>query len=67
MKKQIKTLNMTGLIALWETASKQDWKTESVIRGWVLDELEERDPEAFEKWLDDERPDADDRIAEYFA
>ena len=25
---------------------------ESTVRGWIMDELEKRDPEAFEAWLD---------------
>ncbi len=23
-----------------------------IVRGWIMDELEKRDPEAFDKWID---------------
>ena len=29
----------------------------SMVRGWIMDELENRNPEAFEKWLDLDYPD----------
>ena len=29
----------------------------STVRGWIMDELEKRNPEAFEKWLDLDYPD----------
>ena len=29
----------------------------SMVRGWIIDELEKRNPEAFEKWLDLDYPD----------
>lgn len=29
----------------------------SMVRGWIMDELEKRNPEAFDKWLDLGYPD----------
>ena len=29
----------------------------SMVRGWIMDELEKRNPEVFEKWLDLDYPD----------
>ena len=29
----------------------------SIVRGWIMDELEKRNPEAFDKWLDLDYPD----------
>lgn len=29
----------------------------SMVRGWIMDELEKRNPEAFGKWLDLDYPD----------
>ena len=29
----------------------------SMVRGWIMDELEKRNPEAFDKWLDLDYPD----------
>lgn len=27
---------------------------EAMVRGWIMDDLERRNPQAFEAWLDDE-------------
>ena len=35
------------------------------VRGWIMDELEKRNPAAFESWLDDER-NTDESLREYF-
>lgn len=29
----------------------------SIVRGWIMDELEKRNPEAFDRWLDLDYPD----------
>lgn len=29
----------------------------SMVRGWIMDELEKRNPEAFDRWLDLDYPD----------
>lgn len=29
----------------------------SMVRGWIMDKLEKRNPEAFDKWLDLDYPD----------
>ena len=33
----------------------------SVVRGWIMDELERRDKAAFDAWADDDDPDASPR------
>ena len=30
------------------------------VRGWIMDELENRDPEAFNAWLEQEAPEDED-------
>lgn len=35
------------------------------VRGWIMDELEKRNPAAFESWLDDER-NTDESLRDYF-
>lgn len=37
-----------------------------IVRGWIMDELEKRNPEAFEAWIEDERS-TDESLLEYFA
>lgn len=39
----VKQFEMTELLNAPET---------SIVRGWYMDELEKRNPEAFDKWLD---------------
>lgn len=29
------------------------------VRGWIMDELERRDPEAYETWIDRDLPDSE--------
>lgn len=37
----------------------------AMVTGWILDELQKRDPEAYDAWMDDENPYASPRT--YFA
>ena len=36
----------------------------ATVRGWLMDEIERRNPEAFEKWIDSDKD--DDGLLEYF-
>ena len=36
----------------------------ATVRGWIMDELEERNPEAFEKWID--AYDEDEDLRKYY-
>ena len=36
----------------------------ATVRGWIMDELEERNPEAFEKWID--AYDEDEDMRKYY-
>ncbi len=42
------------LLDQWEMTSSMDDPYISTIRGWLMDELEKRFPEQFDKWLDSE-------------
>ena len=35
------------------------------VRGWIMDELENRNPEAFEAWIDQDVP-TDESLKTYF-
>lgn len=37
----------------------------ATVRGWLMDELKERNPEAYEAWLDDESGEDED-LRKYF-
>lgn len=60
----IKGMTTKKLIEVFiETGSNNDPHIPTV-RGWIMDELEARNPEAFEAWLDDYAEDAD--LPNYF-
>ena len=50
---------MSQLLQMWEI-SELIGMTESVamVRGWIMDELKRRDPEAYDRWMDSENLDA---------
>ncbi len=42
-----------ALIQAFEATNEQQMTPElAVTRGWIMDELEARDPEAFEAWME---------------
>lgn len=60
----IKNMSTTKLIEVFiETGSNNDSHIPTV-RGWIMDELEARNPEAFDAWLEDYAEDAD--LHKYF-
>ncbi|MDP4117684.1 MAG: hypothetical protein Q8873_00625 [Bacillota bacterium] len=61
----LKGLSITKLIELWNLADKMEL-TEEVVktRGWLMDALEAKNPEAFNKWI--ENCDTDDNLEHYF-
>lgn len=50
---------MQQLLQMWEISEIIEM-TESVamVRGWIMDELKRRDPEAYDRWMDSEDLDA---------
>jgi len=52
---KIKALSTQQLIEGFESlVGKRDME---MVRGWIMDELESRDPEAFEAWIDSDDTD----------
>ena len=51
------------LLAQWELTNIVNDENIPTVRGWLMDELEKRNPEAFEKWLDDYAE--DDELRKY--
>lgn len=57
--------SIAKLIELWNETEKQALDTElTIVRGWIMDALEQKDQEAFYNWLDN--CDTDDNMAHYF-
>ena len=54
-KEVLNKLTTEELINVWEGIDSMAGDCHTVnVRGWVLDEMIERDVEAFDKWTDDE-------------
>ena len=48
----IKQQTLDDLLTQWELTSIFDDENIYTVIGWLMDELESRNPEAFNKWLD---------------
>ena len=51
------------LLTQWELTNVVNDENIPTVRGWLMDELEKRNPEAFNKWLDDYAE--DDELRKY--
>lgn len=51
-RKLIASRTMEQLITNFEITETLNGSEVPMVRGWIMDELEKRDPEAFDKWLD---------------
>lgn len=53
---KLSLLSIENLCQMFEMTNG-DHSTESpVVRGWIMDELEKRDPVNFDRWIDEEDP-----------
>ncbi len=58
----VKNASTKQLLELWDLTERMKRSPElPIVRGWLMDELEARDPEGFDAWMDDDSPDADPR------
>lgn len=48
----IKGMSTEKLIEQWEATTENNDMEISTVRGWLMDEIENRYPEAFDEWLD---------------
>ena len=55
----VKNASTKQLLELWELTEQMALSPElTIVRGWLMDELEARDPEGFDRWMDSEDPNA---------
>lgn len=47
-----------NLLDQWELTEAMEGPEVPMMRGWYMDELEKRNPEAFDKWLEEDAEDA---------
>ena len=59
-REMISNLTLGELLDEWELTTTNNSTEISTVRGWLMDELEKRNPEAFEKWLDEDYPEDSD-------
>lgn len=59
----ISKLSLNQLLDQWELTSVINDENIPTVRGWLMDELEKRNPEAFDKWLDSYTE--DDQLRKY--
>ena len=53
------TRTMNELLTCWALTEVAEMTPElATVRGWLLDEFKRRDPEAYERWMDDILDDA---------
>lgn len=52
-RQMIKNLSMKALLEQWALTEVINDANIPMVRGWLMDELEARNPEAFDKWIDD--------------
>ena len=49
----VEKLNTAELVNQFELTEKMPISIEvAMVRGWIMDELEKRNPEAFDAWID---------------
>jgi len=53
-KAMISKLSLEELLTQWELTSEIKNENIPTVRGWLMDELEKRNPEGYEAWLDSE-------------
>ena len=58
MLKQLKSMTTEKLCELFELTTDMNDENIPTVRGWLMDEIAERNPEGFDKWIDE---DAEDR------
>ena len=65
-RKMVAARTTAQLMNDWELTEAAPMTAElPIVRGWIMDELRARDPEAYDAWMDDEDIDASPR--KYFA
>lgn len=62
----LKELALDQLLSIWEETEHLDAPEVPTLRGWLMDEIERRNPEAFNAWLDQDAPE-DNQLRQYMA
>lgn len=60
----LKQMSLNQLLDLWELTETNNDKNIYDVRGWLMDEIESRNPAGFDAWLDQEAPE-DKQLREF--
>lgn len=55
--KTFERMTTEKLLEIWETTTDSTDENISTVRGWLMDAIEQRNPAAFDKWLDEDAED----------
>lgn len=61
---KLRALTLEQLLNAWETTEHLNTPETPIVRGWLMDEFERRNPEAFNAWLDLAAPE-DNQLRQY--
>lgn len=59
-KTMIRSLETNQLLAIWEMTTTWNGENVPILRGWLMDEFEQRYPDAFTAWMESEAPKDED-------
>lgn len=62
-KEVLSKMSMENLVETFYMTERMIGEHIPTVRGWIMDEIEKRNPEGFERWLDGSAEDAD--LAKY--
>lgn len=60
----VRSLTTAQLLDQWELTTGLHTPETAMVRGWLMDEIEKRNPEAFDAWLDADDP-RDEELRNY--
>ncbi len=60
----LRNMSLEKLVEIFELTSNMNDENIPTVRGWLMEEIEKRNPEGFDRWLDDDCPD-DSRLRKY--
>jgi hypothetical protein len=52
----IRNLSTAQLLDVWDLTGNRTEREVADVRGWIMDELERRNPDGFAAWLDQDAP-----------
>lgn len=64
-RKMLKSMSTEKLLEQWELTTDNNDENIYTVRGWLMDEIESRYPEAFDKWLNEDAE--DENLRKYIA